>query len=143
MRAGLDLKKLGSRTVWIDCDVLQADGGTRTASITGAYVALSLAVNKLINEGKLLESPFLDPVAAVSVGVVEGTPLLDLCYVEDVAAEVDMNLVMTTTGKYIEVQGTGEEATFSADELNEMLALGRTGVEALAKLQQEAIAAGS
>ena len=122
LRAGLDLKKLGSRTVWIDCDVLQADGGTRTASITGAYVAMSLAVNKLINEGKLLESPFLDPVAAVSVGVVEGTPLLDLCYVEDVAAEVDMNLVMTTTGKYIEVQGTGEEATFSADELNEMLA---------------------
>ena len=142
LRAALDLKKLGSRTVWIDCDVLQADGGTRTASITGAYVALSLAVNKLIKEGKLLESPFLDPVAAVSVGVVEGTPLLDLCYVEDVAAEVDMNLVMTTTGRYIEVQGTGEEATFSADQLNEMLALGRTGVEALAKLQQEAIAAG-
>ena len=105
-------------------------------------MALSLAVNKLIEEGKLLESPFLDPVAAVSVGVVEGTPLLDLCYVEDVAAEVDMNLVMTTTGRYIEVQGTGEEATFSADQLNEMLALGRTGVEALAKLQQEAIAAG-
>ena len=143
LRAGLDLKKLGSRTVWIDCDVLQADGGTRTASITGAYVALSLAVNKLINEGKLLESPFLDPVAAVSVGVVEGTPLLDLCYVEDVAAEVDMNLVMTTTGKYIEVQGTGEEATFSADQLNEMLALGRTGVEALANCSRKRLPPGN
>lgn len=142
LRSALDLKKIGSRTIWIDCDVLQADGGTRTASITGGYVALSLAINKLINAGEILESPFLDPVAAVSVGIVEGTPLLDLCYVEDVAAEVDMNLVMTTVGNYIEVQGTGEESTFSGEQLTAMLAHGRTGVEELAKLQQAAIDAG-
>ena len=133
---------MGSRTIWIDCDVLQADGGTRTASITGAFVALSIAVNKLINEGLILESPFLDPIAAVSVGIVEGQALLDLCYVEDVAAEVDMNLVMTSTGKYIEVQGTGEEATFTADQLTQMLALGKQGVDELAKLQRAAIDAG-
>ena len=142
LRAALDLKKMGSRTIWIDCDVLQADGGTRTASITGAFVALSIAVNKLINEGLILESPFLDPIAAVSVGIVEGQALLDLCYVEDVAAEVDMNLVMTSTGKYIEVQGTGEEATFTADQLTQMLAFGKHGVDELAKLQQAAIDAG-
>jgi|TARA_B100001971_G_scaffold207769_1_gene228439 ribonuclease PH len=142
LRAALDLKKMGSRTIWIDCDVLQADGGTRTASITGAFVALSIAVNKLINKGLILESPFLDPVAAVSVGIVKGQALLDLCYVEDVAAEVDMNLVMTSTGKYIEVQGTGEEATFTADQLTQMLAFGRQGVDELAKLQQAAIDTG-
>ena len=142
LRAALDLKKIGSRTIWIDCDVLQAAGGTRTASITGAFVALSIAVNKLINEGLILESPFLDPIAAVSVGIVEGQALLDLCYVEDVAAEVDMNLVMTSTGKYIEVQGTGEEATFSADQLTQMLAIGKQGVDELAKLQQAAIESG-
>ena len=142
LRAALDLKKMGSRTIWIDCDVLQADGGTRTASITGAFVALSIAVNKLINEGLILESPFLDPIAAVSVGIVEGQALLDLCYVEDVAAEVDMNLVMTSTGKYIEVQGTGEEATFSADQLTQMLAIGKQGVDELAKLQRAAIESG-
>ena len=142
LRAALDLKKMGSRTIWIDCDVLQADGGTRTASITGAFVALSIAVNKLINEGLILESPFLDPIAAVSVGIVEGQALLDLCYVEDVAAEVDMNLVMTSTGNFIEVQGTGEEATFTADQLKQMLAFGKQGVDELAKLQQAAIDAG-
>ena len=142
LRAALDLKKMGSRTIWIDCDVLQADGGTRTASITGAFVALSIAVNKLINEGLILESPFLDPIAAVSVGIVEGQALLDLCYVEDVAAEVDMNLVMTSTGKYIEVQGTGEEATFTEDQLTQMLAFGKQGVDELAKLQRAAIDAG-
>ena len=139
LRAALDLKKMGSRTIWIDCDVLQADGGTRTASITGAFVALSIAVNKLINDGLILESPFLDPIAAVSVGIVDGQALLDLCYVEDVAAEVDMNLVMTSTGKYIEVQGTGEEATFTADQLTQMLAFGKHGVDELAMLQQAAI----
>ena len=142
LRAALDLKKMGSRTIWIDCDVLQADGGTRTASITGAFVALSIAVNKLINEGLILESPFLDPIAAVSVGIVEGQALLDLCYVEDVAAEVDMNLVMTSTGNFIEVQGTGEEATFTADQLTQMLEFGKQGVDELAKLQQTAIDAG-
>ena len=142
MRSAIDLKKVGSKTFWIDCDVLQADGGTRTASITGAYVAMGLAVNKMIAEGTLEENPFLDPVAAVSVGIVEGTALLDLCYVEDVAAEVDMNLVMTTTGKYIEIQGTGEEATFSPDQLNALLDLGRRGVDLLGSLQKDAIGQG-
>lgn len=142
MRSAIDLKKVGSKTFWIDCDVLQADGGTRTASITGAYVAMGLAVNKMIAEGKLEENPFLDPVAAVSVGIVEGTALLDLCYVEDVAAEVDMNLVMTTTGQYIEVQGTGEEATFSPDQLSALLDLGREGVDLLGSLQKDAISRG-
>ena len=142
LRAALDLKKMGSRTIWIDCDVLQADGGTRTASITGAFVALSIAVNKLINEGLILESPFLDPIAAVSVGIVEGQALLDLCYVEDVAAEVDMNWVMTSTGNFIEVQGTGEEATFTADQLTQMLTFGKHGLDEVVKLQQAAIDAG-
>ncbi len=142
MRSAIDLKKVGSKTFWIDCDVLQADGGTRTASITGAYVAMGLAVNKMIAEGKLKENPFLDPVAAVSVGIVEGTALLDLCYVEDVAAEVDMNLVMTTTGQYIEIQGTGEEATFSPDQLSALLGLGREGVDLLGSLQKDAISRG-
>tara|TARA_Y100001933_G_C18939291_1_gene538833 strand:+ start:198 stop:932 length:735 start_codon:yes stop_codon:yes gene_type:complete len=142
MRSAIDLKKVGSKTFWIDCDVLQADGGTRTASITGAYVAMGLAVNKMIAEGKLEENPFLDPVAAVSVGIVEGTALLDLCYVEDVAAEVDMNLVMTTTGQYIEIQGTGEEATFSPDQLSVLLDLGREGVDLLGSLQKDAISRG-
>ena len=142
MRSAIDLKKVGSKTFWIDCDVLQADGGTRTASITGAYVAMGLAVNKMIAEGKLEENPFLEPVAAVSVGIVEGTALLDLCYVEDVAAEVDMNLVMTTTGQYIEIQGTGEEATFSPDQLSVLLGLGREGVDLLGSLQKDAISRG-
>ena len=142
LRSALDLKKIGSRTIWIDCDVVQADGGTRTASVTGAYVALGLAVNRLISEGKLTESPFLNPVAAVSVGIVEGKALLDLCYVEDVSAEVDMNLVMTTSGEYIEIQGTGEEATFSVEQLNSLLALGREGVAQLGDLQQAAISCG-
>ena len=142
MRSAIDLKKVGSKTFWIDCDVLQADGGTRTASITGAYVAMGLAVNKMIAEGTLEENPFLDPVAAVSVGIVEGTALLDLCYVEDVAAEVDMNLVMTTTGKYIEIQGTGEESTFSPDQLNALLDLGRRGADLLGSLQKDAISQG-
>ncbi len=142
MRSAIDLKKFGSRTVWIDCDVLQADGGTRTASITGGFVALSLAVNKLIAEGKLTESPIINSIAAVSVGVVEGRGLLDLCYVEDAAAEVDMNVVMTGAGDFIELQGTGEESTFSPAQLEEMLGLGKTGVARLLELQKEAIGAG-
>ena len=105
-------------------------------------MALSIAVNKLINEGLISESPFLDPIAAVSVGIVEGQALLDLCYVEDVAAEVDMNLVMTSTGNFIEVQGTGEEATFTADQLTQMLTFGKHGVDEVVKLQQAAIDAG-
>jgi len=141
VRAALDLEKLGPRTMWLDCDVLQADGGTRTAAITGAYVALSLAVQKLMAAGKLAANPVKCPVAAVSVGVVEGQPLLDLCYVEDVAASVDMNLVMNADGEFIEVQASGEEATFPAAQLDAMLALGKSGIKELLALQQRALAA--
>src|SRR5579872_7009489 len=129
MRAAIDLEKLGSRTIWVDCDVLQADGGTRTAAITGAYVALNLAIKKLMAEGKLKESPLLHAVAAVSVGIVNQQALLDLCYIEDAAAAVDLNLVMNAAGEFIELQGTGEESTFSDSQLAAMLALGRTGIE--------------
>ena len=139
MRAAIDLEKLGTRTIWVDCDVLQADGGTRTAAITGAYVALSLAVRKLMREGKLAESPMLDAVAAVSVGVVQGRTLLDLCYTEDAGAEVDLNLVMNAAGRFIELQGTGEEATFSETQLAAMLALGQAGIGNLIKAQEHAL----
>src|SRR6266571_2088629 len=139
MRAAVDLEKLGPRTVWVDCDVLQADGGTRTAAITGSYVALSLAIKKMISEGKLAASPMLKAVAAVSIGIVSDQALLDLCYTEDVAASVDLNLVMNAAGDFIELQGTGEEATFSEAQLAEMLALGRAGIADLLILQQAAI----
>lgn len=139
MRATLDLEKLGARTIWVDCDVLQADGGTRTAAITGAYVALSLAVKKLIADGKLKESPLLPAVAAVSVGIVNQQPLLDLCYVEDAAAAVDLNLVMNAAGEFIELQGTGEEATFSESQLAALLALGKAGIRELLTAQQAAL----
>jgi ribonuclease PH len=122
--------------------VLQADGGTRTAAITGSFVALSLAIKKLQATGKLVSDPIVNPVAAVSVGIVKGEPLLDLNYIEDVAASVDMNLVMTGSGEFVEVQGTGEESTFSEFHLSEMLALGRTGIAELIALQRSAIAAG-
>lgn len=140
MRACIDLQKLGTRTIWVDCDVLQADGGTRTAAITGAYVALSLAIRKLIAEGKLAENPLIHPVAAVSVGVLARQPLLDLAYVEDAAAEVDLNLVMNGAGEFIEVQGTGEEATFSQEQLSAMLKLGEAGIGELLRAQQNALA---
>jgi ribonuclease PH len=139
IRACLDLEKLGSRTLWIDCDVLQADGGTRTAAITGAYVALVLAIKKLLTEGKLTVNPILHAVAAVSVGIVQQQPLLDLCYVEDVAATVDFNLVMNTAGEFIELQGTGEEATFSETQLASLLALGKSGIQQLLAAQQTAL----
>ncbi|OUV43115.1 MAG: ribonuclease PH [Opitutia bacterium TMED102] len=142
MRAALDLAKIGPRTIWIDCDVLQADGGTRTASITGGYVALSLALAKLKADGMLEVDPIVSPVAAVSVGVVNDVPILDLPYVEDVAAEVDMNLVMNAKGEFIELQGTGEKDTFSDTELASMLAHGRKGINKLLELQKAAIAAG-
>lgn len=142
MRAALDLGKIGQRTVWIDCDVLQADGGTRTASITGAYVALSLALARLRSDGLIDVDPIISPVAAVSVGVVNDTPVLDLPYVEDVAAEVDMNLVMNAEGEFIELQGTGEKDTFNDAELAVMLAHGRKGIGELLELQNAAIAAG-
>ena len=140
IRAAIDLEKIGPRTIWVDCDVLQADGGTRTAAITGAYVALSLAVKKLMAEGKISVNPILNPVAAVSVGIVSNQPLLDLCYTEDVAATVDMNLVMNGAGEFIELQGTGEESTFSEDQLQTMLALGKAGICQLLELQRKVIA---
>lgn len=140
MRAAIDLEALGTRTIWVDCDVLQADGGTRTAAITGAYVALALAIKKMLAEGKLLEDPMNNAVAAVSVGIVNQKPLLDLCYVEDAAAEVDLNLVMNAAGQFIELQGTGEEATFSETQLADMLALGKDGIRELLVAQQAALA---
>jgi ribonuclease PH len=140
MRSAIDLERLGPRTIWVDCDVLQADGGTRTAAITGSYVALSLAVKKLQAEGRLTESPLLDAVAAVSVGMVNEQPLLDLCYLEDNAATVDMNLVMTAAGEFIELQGTGEEATFSEGQLTDLLALGKLGIRQLLAAQMTALA---
>ena len=142
IRAAVDLEKFGARTICIDCDVLQADGGTRTAAITGAFVALSLAVNKLIAEKKLSANPILSGVAAVSVGIVKGEALLDLCYTEDEAAAVDMNLVMNATGEFIELQGSGEEATFTDTQLAELLALGKSGIRDLLAAQQLAISQG-
>src|SRR5437773_7462578 len=139
MRAAIDLEKIGTRTIWVDCDVLQADGGTRTAAITGAYVALSLAIGKMIAEGRLLEDPMLHAVAAVSVGIVDKQPLLDLCYTEDAAAEVDLNLVMDDAGEFIELQGTGEEATFSQAQLASMLELGKAGINPLLLAQLAAL----
>lgn len=140
LRAAIDLERLGQRTIWIDCDVLQADGGTRTAAITGAFVALALAVRRLQTDGKLAVNPIAKPVAAVSAGLVGGTALLDLCYTEDVAAAVDMNLVMNAEGEYIELQGNGEEATFTEAQLASLLALGKAGVQRLLALQQAALA---
>ena len=142
MRAGIDLEKIGQRTIWIDCDVLQADGGTRTAAITGSFVALTLAVEKLRGMGKLAVDPLLKPVAGVSVGIVGSQALLDLSYVEDVAATVDMNLVMNSAGEFIELQGTGEESTYNDQQLAAMLALGKAGIKQLLELQQAALAAG-
>jgi ribonuclease PH len=140
MRAAIDLDKLGSRTIWVDCDVLQADGGTRTAAITGAYVAMALATRRLVAEGKLPSDPMRHAVAAVSVGILEKQALLDLCYTEDAAAEVDLNMAMTAAGEFIELQGTGEESTFSQAQLGEMLDLGRSGIAKLLSLQQAALA---
>ena len=140
MRAAIDLEKLGPRTIWIDCDVLQADGGTRTAAITGAYVALRLALKKLSQAGNLTQDPMLAAVAAVSVGIVEKRALLDLCYTEDAAASVDLNLVMNAAGEFIELQGTGEESTFSETELAKLLALGKAGIRDLLRAQEKALA---
>lgn len=138
LRAVTDLDKLGERTIWLDCDVLEADGGTRTAAVTGAWVALRRAVNKLLKEGALKEDPLREAVAAVSVGIVEGRPLLDLCYTEDLAAAVDMNVVMTASGKFVEVQGTAEESPYSREELDRLLALAGKGIRKLLKEQESA-----
>ncbi|MGI8437642.1 MAG: ribonuclease PH [Chthoniobacterales bacterium] len=136
MRAVVDLEKLGPRTIWVDCDVLQADGGTRTAAITGASLAVSVACRRLVSEKKITESPIRSLVAAVSVGVVAGTALLDLNYEEDKEASVDMNLVATEEGSFVEIQGAGEEATFSQQELQTMLALGQQGIGDLIAAQR-------
>ena len=139
MRAGFDLKKLGERTIHLDCDVIQADGGTRTAAITGAFVAAQDAVNQLLASGKLSESPIIDHVAAISVGMVQGTPLLDLEYTEDVSCDTDMNVVMTGAGNFVEVQGTAEGAAFSRKEMDALLALAEKGIRELVLLQGDSL----
>jgi ribonuclease PH len=136
LRAAVDLKKLGPKTISIDCDVLQADGGTRTASITGAYIALELAIKKLTAEGALKENPLVDQIAAISVGMVNGQPLLDLCYEEDFAASTDANTVMNKAGHFIEVQSTAEDGAFSREDLNAMLALAEKGNRELLEMQR-------
>ncbi len=140
LRAVLDLQKLGPNTLWIDCDVLQADGGTRTASITGAYLAARLAVQKLLDAKKISENPLVDSVAAVSAGIFGGQPLLDLNYPEDKDAEVDANIVMTGQGRFVEVQSSGEEATFTPEQLQSLLALAQSGLKELASLQASFLA---
>ncbi|MDN0075999.1 ribonuclease PH [Crenobacter sp. SG2303] len=140
LRAVVDLVKLGERQIVIDCDVIQADGGTRTASITGAYVALADAVNGLIQAGKLAENPLFDHVAAVSVGIVEGEPVLDLDYPEDSACDTDMNVVMTGSGRFVEVQGTAEGVPFSRAEMDALLGLAEQGIAELVELQKVALA---
>ena len=139
LRAVVDLKMLGERQIFIDCDVLQADGGTRTASITGAYVALSLACKRLLSKGTLKTSPLLSEVAAISVGIVQNTAILDLCYTEDSNAEVDMNVVCTSAGKFIELQGTAERAPFDREQMNRMLELAEKGISELFAIQRNAL----
>lgn len=136
LRACVDLEKLGERTITLDCDVIQADGGTRTASISGAYVALADAIDTLVAKGQMSESPLTCQVAAISVGVYQSTPVLDLDYAEDCSAETDMNIVMDSNGGFIEIQGTAEGAAFSQDELNALLALGKHGIEQIFELQK-------
>ncbi|MEY4750999.1 MAG: hypothetical protein RIQ60_3213 [Pseudomonadota bacterium] len=140
LRCSVDLAALGERTIHLDCDVLQADGGTRTASITGAFVAAHDAISWLIAQGKLTASPIRDHVAAVSVGIVNGTPMLDLDYPEDSACDTDMNVVMTGAGHYVEVQGTAEGAAFTRTEMNELLALAEAGIARLVAAQKAALA---
>jgi ribonuclease PH len=139
LRAVVDMKKLGERTITVDCDVIQADGGTRTASITGGFVALAEAVQKLMADGKLKQNPLTGSVASVSVGIYKGTPVLDLDYAEDSNAETDMNVVMTDSGQFIEVQGTAEGHPFSEAEMQQMLALARIGIAELCARQKAAL----
>jgi ribonuclease PH len=136
LRTIIDLEALGARTLWVDCDVLQADGGTRTAAITGACVAVALACRELVRRGELASSPLARLVAAVSVGMVHGEPVLDLDYIEDKDAAVDLNVVLTEEGRFVEVQGAGEEATFSQEEFLALIALGRHGVAELIRQQR-------
>jgi len=138
LRAVTDLELLGTQTIWIDCDVLAADGGTRTTSITGSFLALKLAVERLMNAGKLSASPLKSAVAATSVGIYESHPILDLCYIEDRDATVDMNVVMTQAGEFVELGATGEEATFSGTQLKELLKLSEAGITDLFEFQHTA-----
>ena len=140
MRTVVDAKLLGERQIYLDCDVIQADGGTRCASITGAYVALALACRKLVKQGIVKTSPILSEVAAVSVGILEGTTILDLAYTEDSIAEVDMNVVCTGTGKFIELQGTAEREPFTREQMNEMITLAEKGINELFAIQRNALA---
>jgi ribonuclease PH len=140
LRAVIDLKKLGERTIHFDCDVIQADGGTRTASITGAYVAMADAINHLLKNNLLQESPLTDSVAAISVGVYQGAPVLDLDYIEDSDCDTDMNVVMTGSGGFVEIQGTAEGEPFSRDTMNDMLDLAVHGIQQLTNLQKQALA---
>jgi len=141
LRAVTDMKALGERSIVLDCDVIQADGGTRTASISGAYVALAIAMGRLSADGKLKKNPLYGQVAAVSVGIYSGMPVLDLDYAEDSEAETDMNIVMNEAGRFIEVQGTAEGHAFTDDEFSAMLALARSGISEIIVVQNEAIAA--
>ncbi len=140
LRASVNVDLLGARTFTIDCDVLQADGGTRTASITGAYVAVAMALQKLIEAGEIVPEVLVTPVAAVSVGIIDGQPMLDLCYEEDSAAEVDMNVVMTGAGKFVEVQGTAEGDPFDREALVDMIDLAQQGILQLLAVQKEVLA---
>ena len=137
LRAVVDLYALGERTIWVDCDVIQADGGTRTASITGAFIALWDACKKLVNRKMIKSLPIRENVAAISVGIIDGTPMLDLRYTEDSVAAVDMNIVMTGKGKFVEIQGTAEETPFSRMESNQMLDLAMSGIQKLIRLQNQ------
>jgi len=139
LRAAVDMEKLGEYTIQIDCDVIQADGGTRTASITGACVALADAINLMIEDGRLKESPIKSMIGAVSVGIYEGAAVLDLDYAEDSVAETDLNVIMTAAGGYVEIQGTAEQEAFSPEELASMLALAKEGITELCEIQQQAL----
>ncbi len=141
LRAVVNRKLLGERTIYLDCDVIQADGGTRTLAITGACIALNDAISKLKSDGLITKQPIITPVAAVSVGIIDGRPMLDLCYKEDAAADVDMNVVMTGKGSFIEVQGTAEHAPFDRAELDRLLDLAASGIRKLIKFQKQALRA--
>jgi ribonuclease PH len=139
LRTAIDLDHLGERTIWIDCDVIEADGGTRTASITGAFIALELAIGTLLSVGKLKKSPIRSHVAAVSVGIIGGVPMLDLNYSEDSTADVDFNLVMTDRGEFVEIQGTAERNPFGNAALQELLHLGNKGILELIEIQRQSL----
>ena len=139
LRAAIELEKLGERQIWIDCDVIEADGGTRTASITGAYIAMCQAIHALVKSKKLAANPIRSHVAAVSVGIIKGVPMLDLNYAEDSSADVDFNIVMTDRDEFVEIQGTAERFPFGTDALNELLELGRNGIRELIAMQKKTL----